>query len=108
LSIKSIELLDYNAEDKFGEKYGRRIVKLFKSLVGLIFFATAVCGCASQTARLPSQEPQAAATPIPYVRNCAVLNTGSPSRFACNGKVYTSFQLAKIREEEAKKVAANQ
>jgi hypothetical protein len=87
---------------------GGELMKLFKSLVGLIFFATAVCGCASQTARPSSQAPQVAATPIPYVQNCAVLNTGSPSRFACNGKVYTSFQLAKIREEEAKKVAANQ
>ncbi|HXN86856.1 MAG TPA: hypothetical protein VN867_12340 [Candidatus Binataceae bacterium] len=83
-------------------------MKLFKSLARLIFFATAIYGCATQAAPPPGQSPQAAATPIPYVQNCAVLNTGTPSRFACNGKVYTSFQLAKIREEEAKKLAANQ
>ena len=49
--------------------------------------------------------PQAAPTPIPYVENCAEFNVGSPSKFACNGKTYTSFQLAKIREDEAKKSA---
>ena len=43
---------------------------------------------------------------IPLVQNCAVLNTGTPSRFACNGKVYTSFQLAKLREDEAQKYAS--
>jgi len=48
---------------------------------------------------------QAAGT-APLVQNCAVLNTGTPSRFACNGKVYTSFQLAKLREDEAKRYAS--
>jgi hypothetical protein len=37
-----------------------------------------------------------------------VLDAGSPSRFVCNGKVYTSFQLAKLRENEAKKYASGQ
>jgi len=45
---------------------------------------------------------------IPRVQDCAVLSTGSPSRFACNGKVYTSYQLATIRENAAKKNAADQ
>jgi hypothetical protein len=84
-------------------------MKVVKKLAQLFLFPMVLGGCASQAAR-PStlSGTQAAAAPIPYVQNCAVLNTGSPSRFACNGKVYTSFQLAKIREEEAKKVAANQ
>jgi hypothetical protein len=43
---------------------------------------------------------------VPRVQDCGVLNTGSPSRFVCNGKVYTSFQLAKLREDEAKKFAS--
>ena len=82
-------------------------MRLTKNLARLILFAIALAGCASRNARpAPVSAPHAAATPIPYVQNCAVLNTGTPSRFACNGKVYTSFQLAKIREEQAKKYAA--
>jgi hypothetical protein len=76
-----------------------------------VAFGTLIVGCST----LPvwntptyASGPQAAPTPIPYVQNCAVLNTGTPSKFACNGKTYTSFQLAKIREDEAKKVAAAQ
>jgi hypothetical protein len=49
---------------------------------------------------------QIAAQPAPRVSDCAVIQTGTPSRFACNGKVYTSYQLAKLREDEAKRYAA--
>jgi hypothetical protein len=68
--------------------------------------AVLLAGCAYQA--IPGRSPGAIAqaTPVPRVQNCAVLNTGTPSRFACNGKVYTSFQLAKIREDEATKSAA--
>jgi hypothetical protein len=45
-------------------------------------------------------------SPLPRVSDCAVIQTGTPSRFACNGKVYTSYQLAKLREDEAKRYAA--
>ena len=45
-------------------------------------------------------------TRIPRVQDCGVIQTGTPSRFACNGKVYTSFQLAKLREDEAKRYAS--
>jgi hypothetical protein len=48
---------------------------------------------------------QTADKPIPRVQDCGVLNTGTPSRFVCDGKVYTSFQLAKLREDEARKYA---
>ena len=71
-----------------------------------IVLAVALAGCASQPIRAARvSEPQAAATPIPYVQHCGVLNTGTPSKFVCNGKVYTSFQLAKIREDQARKYA---
>jgi hypothetical protein len=64
-------------------------------------------GCASFGSNGP---PPAAissgAKPVPMVQNCGVLNTGTPSRFVCDGKVYTSFQLAKLREDEAKKYAS--
>lgn len=69
----------------------------------------AMAGCATVSRSSGTQTamaPQAAATPVPYVENCAEVNCGSPSKFVCNGKSYTSFQLAKIREAEAKKYAA--
>jgi hypothetical protein len=79
--------------------------------------ATTLAGCTS-TASTASQTSgyegtpsapavsQAANKPVPRVQDCGVLNTGTPSRFVCNGKVYTSFQLAKLREDEAKRYAA--
>ncbi len=67
---------------------------------------TALAGCAL-TGLTPGGSPaKGVATPIPMVQNCAVVNIGSPSKFACNGKVYTTFELAKIREDAAKKAAA--
>lgn len=73
-----------------------------------------VAGCASVTSPFAvtqgsvASASQAAARPIPRVQDCGVLNTGTPSRFVCNGKVYTSFQLAKLREDQAKKPASGQ
>jgi hypothetical protein len=73
-----------------------------------------LAGCASFTSLSPAtwggggSASQASAQRVPRVQDCAVLTTGTPSRFACNGKVYTSFQLAKLRENEAKKYASGQ
>jgi hypothetical protein len=67
--------------------------------------AAGVGGCAGFGPPFANQTV-AGAAPIPRVQNCAVLQTGTPSRFACNGKVYTSFQLAKLREDEAKRYAS--
>src|ERR1700690_83016 len=86
-------------------KIGRRRPRGTKLIAGL--FAVGLAGCAS----LGIQNPVALSNPaqsIPRVQDCAVLSTGSPSRFACNGKVYTSFQLAKLREDEAKKYTSGQ
>jgi hypothetical protein len=30
------------------------------------------------------------------------VSIGSPSKFVCNGKVYTSFELARLRQDWAK------
>ncbi len=43
---------------------------------------------------------------VPRVQDCAIVAISSPSRYACNGKVYTSFQLAKMRMAEEKKYAS--
>ncbi len=41
-------------------------------------------------------------TPPPRVQDCGLVAISTPARFACNGKTYTSFQLAKIRTDYAK------
>jgi len=85
----------------------RRSIRLFNpAAIGAL--ALALQGCAAVApAFAPAGPPTSpTATPIPLVQNCAVLFTGTPSRFACNGKVYTSFQLAKLREDEAKRYAS--
>jgi predicted phosphoribosyltransferase len=66
-----------------------------------------LAGCGSLAIQNPIASTSTAQS-IPRVQDCAVLSTGSPSRFACNGKVYTSFQLAKLREDEAKKYTSGQ
>ncbi|MGH7933691.1 MAG: hypothetical protein ACREQN_11080 [Candidatus Binataceae bacterium] len=38
----------------------------------------------------------------PRVENCGVVSISSPSKYVCNGKVYTTFQLAKLRENQGK------
>ncbi len=54
---------------------------------------------------MPASTPsQTAGTqPAPRVENCAIVSISSPTRYACNGKVYTSFQLAKWRMGEEKR-----
>ena len=68
-------------------------------------------GCASiQSTVTPAWTPSqtAGTTQIPRVEDCAIVAISSPSRYACNGKVYTSFQLAKLRMQEEKKYASGQ
>ncbi len=77
----------------------------------LTVLALTLAGCSSiQPSLLPGASPppaprQAAADsnqPPPRVQECGILNNSSPREFACNGKVYTSFQLSKLREDWAK------
>jgi aspartate aminotransferase-like enzyme len=53
-----------------------------------------VAGCAL----LPQKgwgSPPAGAPPL--VQDCAIVTISSPTRYACNGKVYTSFDLERQR-----------
>ena len=84
-------------------KYFLMSIRFASSLILLAGCAAASPESSSGSAANASQ---AIHTRIPRVADCGVLNTGSPSRFVCDGKVYTSFQLAKLREEEAKKYAS--
>ncbi len=63
-----------------------------------MFFTT---GCAAVT---PLGKLQTSATDPPRVQNCGIVAISSPSKFACNGKVYTSFQLAELRDTASNKV----
>jgi hypothetical protein len=66
-------------------------------------------GCASiQSTITPAWTPsQTAGTKqVPRVEDCAIVGISSPTKYACNGKVYTSFQLAKLRMDEEKKYAS--
>ncbi len=88
----------------------KRIDQLLGSTVVVTALA-ALAGCAriasgSVVSQPASGNSQVTVLPVPRVQNCGVLQTGTPSRFVCNGKVYTSFQLAKLREDEAKKYAS--
>ena len=65
-----------------------------------------VAGCATgQNTGTPAgtASQTAAAKPIPRIEDCAIVGISSPSKFVCNGKVYTSFQLAKLRMDAEKK-----
>ncbi len=73
----------------------------------LVFVMVATAGCATITQMTSSGATTKGATAsVPYVENCVEVSVGSPSKFVCNGKSYTSFQLAKIREDEARKYAS--
>jgi hypothetical protein len=74
-----------------------------------ILILLAMAGCATiQSTVTPAWTPSqtASTTQVPRVEDCAIVAISSPSRYACNGKVYTSYQLAKLRMNEEKKYAA--
>lgn len=37
--------------------------------------------------------------PPPMVENCAVVTISTPAKYACNGKVYTAYELQHLREK---------
>ncbi len=72
--------------------------------LGLAAAMLALAGCSAMAPSTGTQQASAAGPP-PLVQNCGLVGIGSPSKFACNGKVYTTFQLAKLREDWEKKRA---
>ena len=77
-------------------------------ILGSLCLAAPGCSTNSSSPNSAPTNLKVVIQPAPKVANCAVLQVGTPSRFACNGKVYTSYQLAKLREDEAKKYVAGQ
>jgi hypothetical protein len=62
--------------------------------------AISACGCSAMAPFGGTSNKQASAqTPPPLVQNCGIVSIGSPSNYACDGKVYTAFQLAKLRQD---------
>ena len=47
-------------------------------------------GCASRSTALRVEE-------------CGLITVSSPNRYVCNGKIYTAFELTRLRLEQAKK-----
>jgi hypothetical protein len=63
--------------------------------LGLALLASGLAGCAAIMPQAGwGSTPQGAP---PLVWNCANVGVSSPTRYACNGKVYTSFDLEKKR-----------
>jgi hypothetical protein len=78
------------------------------AIVSAVMIASGA-GCATiQGAVTPSWTPSqtAGTAQVPRVEDCAIVAISSPTRYACNGKVYTSFQLAKARLDEEKRMAS--
>ncbi|HEY6418304.1 MAG TPA: hypothetical protein VIX59_04805 [Candidatus Binataceae bacterium] len=46
--------------------------------------------------------------PPPAIQNCALVAISTPSRWACNGKTYTAYELAKARMDWEKKYGSGQ
>lgn len=58
--------------------------------------------------RLTKKEQGVTVPPNIRVQDCGIVAISSPARFVCSdGKVYTSFELARAREEHAKAPAAS-
>ena len=59
----------------------------------------AVWGCArmQHPDGASPQQVAAADNPPPIVQDCGIVSIGSPTKYACNGKTYTSFELLKLR-----------
>lgn len=77
------------------------------NLLGLVAAAMLVlCGCTSN-GEATGYDFSNLATPFirgakmpgpPRVENCGLVTIGTPTLYVCNGKLYTSYQLAAIRE----------
>jgi hypothetical protein len=52
------------------------------------------------------KKAEASSQPPPEVENCAVVAISTPAKYACNGKTYTSYELAKMRWDYEKKNGA--
>jgi hypothetical protein len=66
------------------------------------------CGLSMPTMVTPAAGAQGAQANPPNIWDCGLVSSGSPSKYVCGDKVYTTFQLAKIRADETKKYESGQ
>ncbi|MHB8381580.1 MAG: hypothetical protein ACYDC3_04470 [Candidatus Binataceae bacterium] len=71
-----------------------------------IMFAAAGCSTTATPVDPPPPAAQGASAaqlkPPPDIHNCAIVTISSPTKYACNGEVYTSRQLTQMRADWAK------
>ena len=82
---------------------GARVKASLSALVIAAATAGFAAGCAGVSPMTIATPASTAAVATPQVRECGIVSTSSPVKYACGGKVYTSFQLAKLREADEKK-----
>ena len=82
----------------------RASLKAGLSATALAAAMTALCaGCAGVSMPTMLSPATTAESGTPHVQKCGVVSISSPSKYVCDGKVYTTFQLAKLRADETKK-----
>ncbi|MGH7780655.1 MAG: hypothetical protein ACREQR_12590 [Candidatus Binataceae bacterium] len=65
----------------------------------------AAAGCSTFAMAKPSDPPpgaqSASAKPVPppNIHDCGIVSIGSPSKYVCTGKVYTSRQITQMRAD---------
>jgi hypothetical protein len=95
-----------------GEGKMRNLRKFAPEAAVVCALAIALSGCASSSITWPFTSSQARAVasnsdPVPRVQDCIVVAIGTPSKFVCNGKTYTSHELRKMREQAAQSTVAS-
>ncbi len=83
-------------------KLGRRDTIRAALLAILVIFAAA-CGAAQPSQPQPSSAslaPAATSSPTtaPQLQDCTIISLSVPTKYVCNGKVYTSNELRQLRE----------
>ncbi len=63
---------------------------------GAFLAAMSIAGCAAS-----NPFPLMNSGPSPRVEDCMLLQSATPTRFVCNGKIYTAVQLTEIRNGAA-------
>jgi hypothetical protein len=66
-----------------------------RSALILIFAATAASCATAQPSQPPSADASSAA---PQVQYCTIISLSVPTKYVCNGKVYTSNELRQLRQ----------
>jgi hypothetical protein len=95
----------FNVEPRPDKGVNRMGVKKQREFLrsGLATAMIALAGCAGMQpyhgGGSPPQQVAAADRPPPMVQNCGIVSIGSPTKYACDGKVYTSFDLLKLRQD---------